>query len=511
MNSNLLLKSSVLVTLLSLTNVIINFISSLVIAYYFGASQERDLYFAAIAIPTYFSALFTGSISAMVLPVLSRFKINSSSYEYRSIFNSMFVVCGAGLLVIVLAVFLAAPQVVSMAAPGFTPTETAKASLLLKILIFSLPTQALFTFTINLYHINKHFLRAALAPVIGVVINIAAVVAFYNILGIASVAVGYVSGSLVSLLIVSPAALSSFRQSHHFSFRNKEVLLLLKSSLPLIVSGVIFRSTTLIERVIASELPDGSISYLGYSSQLMMVMATLVSGGIATTFFPVMADAWAQQDRKLLSSYASKAVVTIAMLLAPIVLLMLSAGEFIISVVFERGAFTHEDVLGVTYALKILMGALVFGSMGNIISKIFYLTGKTVALSVIAILELAIYVIISLALISDFSYLALSLGISISSAVNIIISVGYLQRNFQVFAFKSLSKPLLQLLFTILLTLGMTAMFHFSGYALNSLLHVVIYFSLILAPFIVLFLENLKPDLFSKMKSDFKNFITNNR
>ncbi len=474
------------------------------VAYYFGASQERDLYFAAISIPTYFSALFTGSVSSLVLPVLSRFKLSSSAYEFRSVFNSMFVICGAGLLALVLGVLLFAPQVISLAAPGFTSAETAKTSLLLKILIFSLPTQALFTFTINLYHINRRFLRAALAPVIGVAVNIAAVVIFYHILGIASVAVGYVAGSFVSLLVVSPIALKSFRRSHRLSFRNREALLLLKSSLPLIASGMIFRSTTLIERVIASGLPDGSISYLGYSNQLMLVMATLVSGGIATTFFPAMADAWAKQDRKLLSDYASKAVITIAMLLAPIILLMLSAGEFIISFVFERGAFTHRDVVGVTCALKILMGALVFGSLGNIVSKIFYLTGRTVALSVIAILELATYIITSLALTSDFSYLGLSIGLSISSAVNIIISVCYLQRNFQVFAFRTFAKPLLQLFFTFLLALGIAVIFHFSGYLLNSLLHVVIYFSLILAPFMVLFLENLKPDLLRKMKSNFK-------
>jgi len=422
----------------------------------------------------------------------------------------MFVICAAGLLVIVLAVFLAASQILTLAAPGFTPVETAKASLLLKILIFSLPTQALFSFIINLYHINKQFLRAAMAPVIGVIINIIAVTLLYSILGIASVAVGYVSGSFVSLLIVSPIALKSFkRHKYHLSFRNKEVILMLRASVPLIASGIIFRSTTLIERVIASNLPDGNISYLGYSNQLMMVMATLVSGGIATTFFPVMADAWVHQDRNLLSTYVSKAVITILMLLAPIVLLILTSGELIISIVFERGAFTHQDVLGVSNALKILMGALIFGSMGNIISKIFYLTGKTIALSVIAILELAIYIIVSLALISDFSYLGLSLGLSISSAANITISAWYLQKNFKVFKLRGFSKPLLQLFCTCLLAIGILLSFQFSGYSLKTILHVLIYFTLILAPFFILFIESLKPGLFRKLKANLTNFITN--
>lgn len=509
MNSSNLLKSSVLVTLFSLANVLINFLSSLVIAYYFGASQERDFYFAAIAVPTYFSALFTGSIPVLVLPALSRLRISNNSYSFRSVFNSMLLICSIGLFIIGLFVFFAAPQILTLTAPGFSPFEMAKTSLLLKILIFSLPAQGLFAFIITLYHIRKQFLIASIAPVVGVVINIAAVFLLYSEIGIASVAVGYVAGSLVSLIIVSPVAIKSLRRSYRLSFFNKEVMLLLKASLPLIASGIIFRSTTLIERVIASGLPDGSISYLGYSSQLMMVMASLVSGGIATTFFPVMADAWAQKDKNLLSNYVSKATITIAMLLAPIVLLILTSGELIISVVFERGAFTQEDVIGVSNALKILMGALVFGSLGNIISKIFYLTDKTVAFSVIAIIELLIYIIFSLAFISNLSYLALSLGLTISSAANVLIAVCYLQINFKVFAFMEYTKPILQLLLTIFLTLGITVVFHFTGYSLDNFLKIVIYFTLILAPFLVLYLENVRPSLFKKLKTDFKNFITN--
>ena len=74
-----MIKSTIQVTLFSLLGIAINFLIQLLLAYYFGATQERDAYFAALTIPTYIAVIFTGSIGMMLLPYLVKYQTEHDS------------------------------------------------------------------------------------------------------------------------------------------------------------------------------------------------------------------------------------------------------------------------------------------------------------------------------------------------------------------------------------------------------------------------------------------------
>ena len=64
-----MLKYTIQVTLISVLGIAVNFITQLLLAYYFGTTDARDSYFAAVTIPAYVAILFTGSLGMIFFTI----------------------------------------------------------------------------------------------------------------------------------------------------------------------------------------------------------------------------------------------------------------------------------------------------------------------------------------------------------------------------------------------------------------------------------------------------------
>jgi putative peptidoglycan lipid II flippase len=107
MNSNKgLFKPTVLITAFSLLGVAVNFLLQLLIAYFFGASFERDAYFVAITVPTYLAAIFTGSIGIIFLPKFVDFIRNRDPETLNNFLSTTLSIVGLVVMVLIV-LFLA--------------------------------------------------------------------------------------------------------------------------------------------------------------------------------------------------------------------------------------------------------------------------------------------------------------------------------------------------------------------------------------------------------------------
>src|SRR6186713_3370204 len=106
-------KSTIQVTLFSIFGIVINFIIQLLLAYFFGATEERDAFFAASSIPTYVNAIVSGSLVVVFLPNLIDIQI--AKVRDPSVFISSmvtFMICL--LLLITLPVLFFSKQIVNL-------------------------------------------------------------------------------------------------------------------------------------------------------------------------------------------------------------------------------------------------------------------------------------------------------------------------------------------------------------------------------------------------------------
>jgi putative peptidoglycan lipid II flippase len=222
--------------------------------------------------------------------------------------------------------------------------------------------------------------------------------------------------------------LKKFAYKWSFSIGEGQLQGVLYASLPLFAAGILFRSTTVFERFFAARLPQGSLSYLGSGNQIIVILSTIVSSGIATTSFPLFSKYWAVNDLESLKKTFSRVISFVLLIIFPMIIIFAISGIDIIRVVFERGAFMAKDTEALYNTLLGLMGFFLFSSIGNVLIRILYLSNHTIAVAVIATIELVVYLICAMILTRLFQYVGLALSMSIGACCNVIISFIFIRK-----------------------------------------------------------------------------------
>ncbi len=407
------LKPTMQITALSFLGIILSFISQLIIAYYFGATSERDAYFAAIVLPTYLTAIITGSIGFIFLPQVIELR-NIDSSNARKFINNILSCTFLLLVILIFFGIIFSESILNFTAPGFDSKMIIYTGKLFRILLFSSIFTVLTNLISSLYQISHKFIRPALAPLISVPISIALVVILHSEIGIMSLAIGTLIGSIISFLLVLPILFTKeYRFSFHFDFSENQFTSIIRVSLPLMLGGIIFRSAPVFERMIASGLEDGSISILGYSSQLLTVLTTIATNGIVISLFPSMSDAWTK-DIKLFIQYFNKGIRSILMLTIPIALIFILFGDTFVKILFERGVFTSNETLAVSRTFTFMTPAFIALSLGGITAKVFYISKRTIEFTIISSFELFAYLLLSYILSRNYGYLGIAMASSIA-------------------------------------------------------------------------------------------------
>lgn len=420
MNSSNFVRTNLLITFISLFSVGLNFLTQTVIAYYFGTDLQRDAYFSALTIPAYLIILFSGSISTIFLPYYVNFRNNNSKEDVIR-FGSSMLGCSIAFLLVVCAVgFIFSKLIVDWIAPGFSLQQKELTQEIFKVLIFTVIFQALSSVVIVFHHVDSKFLRPALSPLIVPIVSFIAVL-FFHEYGIIALALGALIGSFFSLLVLITDLTNKVKFKDLIDLMNPATKKVIMLSMPLLISGSIYRLTTVIERIIGSTLPNGSISALGYSNQIYVLLVTIATGSIATTFFPKMAHAWSEGISNEFNKIASRAIKLILAITLPIAAIFFTLGQPIIMILFQRGAFDSAATVSVSESLKLFLGAFVFSGLGSVIGKIFYVTNRTRAVSIVSIVEIFVYTICAYFLSHYYSYLGLAFSLTISTGFNIIV------------------------------------------------------------------------------------------
>ncbi|MCK4791751.1 MAG: murein biosynthesis integral membrane protein MurJ [Desulfobacteraceae bacterium] len=422
-NQRGLLKPTLQITFFSVLGILVSFITQIIIAAKFGTTMDRDAYFAAVVVPGYISAVILGSLTLTFVPIFIEYETKKSKAEawiVASIFiNLTFLV----LLAISCIGFIFARQLISVTAPGFEGEELSLTAALLRIILPATIFSGLANLLSSIYYTEHRFFRPAIASVTNAASMLVSVVFLAGYWGIKSLAFGYLMGTVVSFLIVVPIL---FKGRYHFSFdfRNEGVRQVIRVMVPLVLAGLFYRAGTLIQRMIASTLPTGSISYLGYADRIAHILGGVATLGISTTIFPVMARSWAEKDLAQVREYFAKGIRIIMLITFPIMAIFAAIRVPIIQMVFQRGAFVRKDTLAVANVTLILLaGPFICGGLGNVVWKGFYISQKTKVASLLGVTYTSIYILLAYFLAKSFSFVGLAWASTIGWVIAILMGM----------------------------------------------------------------------------------------
>ena len=396
------------------------FASSLVVAYFYGASQQRDAFLLALVIPGYISSVVSGNLSLQFMPIFIDYQAKDTQRAWR-VASSVVSVTAAALSLIAILGALFSQTFVAWIANTQGAQQRELAGGLMQILMPSVLFNALAALLSGLHYAERRFILPTLAPIANSTITVVVNVVLHHKWGISSLAVGYTLGSLASAAILVPGIAQRGHLHLCLNLRDEGLLRVFRTSLPLFLASLVYRFNTGFERIIGAALPTGSISLVAYATQATGILSTLTSAGIATTVFPLLSRSWADRDLDAVRRYLGIGVRSVLLVALPVVALVLVFAQDIVAILFQRGAFDSHATVAVSRCLSLLLAGYVAGNLGNVVAKCFYVTQKTTFLACYSVLETFGYVCLAVLLSRRFSFLGLAAASSVRDVVGIAV------------------------------------------------------------------------------------------
>ncbi len=397
----------------------------------FGTAADLDAYLAAFRIPDLlFQLVAGGALGSAFIPTFAAAWTEGSQQQAWMLFSrvlnllTLFLVLLCGL-----AMLFAEPLVAGLIAPGFPVEQQRLTASLMRWMLASTVVFGASGLIMGALNAVQHFLLPAVAPVLYNCAIIAGAWLLAPVLGIHGLVVGVAGGSVLHLLVQLPALLRQ-RVRYRFSFRigDAQVREVARLMGPRVLGLLFVQLNFLVNTVLASGLPDGSLSALNYAWLLMLLPQGIFAQAVATVAFPTFSAQVAAGDRAQLMATLSGLLRLILFLSIPAAFLLYVLDEPLIELLFQRGRFDAASTQAVAYALRFFALGLVAHAVVEIVVRVFYALHDTATPVVAGVATVALNILLSLALIGRLSFGGLALANSIATALEMLALLVLLAR-----------------------------------------------------------------------------------
>ncbi|MGH2383962.1 MAG: murein biosynthesis integral membrane protein MurJ [Candidatus Limnocylindria bacterium] len=428
-----LLNASLILTVAALASRLLGWIRLLVIGSQFGASRELDAYFAAFRIPdAIFQLVVAGALSAALIPVFTSYRARGMDEEAWKLASSVInlVLIALAALSLVMAIF--APIFVPIVAPGFDAPTTELTIRMTRVMLISpvlIGMGAVVSGVLNSY---QQFTVPAIAPLLYNVAIILAAIFLAPIMGVEGLAVGVAVGSLAHLAVQLPN-LARVGQRYDLTIGlshpgvRRVAWLMGPRTLGLAAGQINF----LVSTVLASGLPEGSLTAYNYAFQLSQIPVGVIGVSIAVALFPTLSQDAALGRIGEIRRQVANAVRLLVFVAAPLTAIMIVLREPLTSVFYQYGLFSQSATDRT--ASTLLFFALGLGGhiVVHVLTRAFYAMQDTKTPVAWAVVAVAINVPLMATLVGPMGVEGLALALSIASVIEVIGLLWFLRRRIE--------------------------------------------------------------------------------
>lgn len=420
-----LVKSSGVVSGMTLLSRVLGLVRDMVIANFFGAGAGADSFFLAFRIPNFFRRLFgEGAFSQAFVPVLSQYRTEKSHAEVQGLVAAIGGSLGVNLLVITVIGVVGAPLVIGLFAVGFVyGGETEKLTLATEMLRLTFPYVFLVCMTAFAGSVLNSYGRFGPPAFTPVLLNLsligaAVLVTPYLATPIVALAWGVLIAGVLQLVFQLPfLAKERLLVMPRVEFGHPGVKQVMTLMLPALLGVSVGQINLLLDTVLASFLPTGSISWLYYSDRLLELPLALFAITIATVILPSLSRQQAANPEgfKDTLGWAVKMVFLIGV---PASLALVVLSESLIATLFYQGEITPRDVKMAGMSLA----AYGVGLLGHMLVKVlapgYFARQDTKTPVRFGIITLVANMVLNLSLVWHFQHVGLALATSLAAFLN---------------------------------------------------------------------------------------------
>lgn len=339
-----LLQSSVVVGFFTLFGNLTGILVETSIAARLGLSRSSDAFYVAFTVPYIITNLITATGQFSLVPFFTTLEARHSANGLWRGFSYVVnvILLGLGSLAVVGAA--GAPWLMRGIAPGLSRPQLDLATQLCQwLFLIIIPAGIAEVFRSFLLSQRRYSLSSASGFVRNVVV-IALILLTFDRYGDYSIVLGYLAGHFLQLAVLGTQILISFPVRYSLTmagtgeaFRN-----LRGSGAAQLIVAAAWQLVVIVERIIASFLPPGTLTALNYGFKILSSLAELLAGSVGTAALAPLAQAVALRARDSARKTFQTALEISLALVSPVMIFCLLLNRPIMRLIFERGNFTPE-------------------------------------------------------------------------------------------------------------------------------------------------------------------------
>ena len=407
-------------------------VREMVIAYYFGASGQVSAFRVAAQVPTLlYEFLVGGMLSAALVPVLSEYVRTRTRAEFVRLAGTLIGVFAAVLALVVIGLELTAPLVAQLLAGGFDAFDPTLLPLTVRLI--RLVTPAVWFFSMAgvvtaILYARERFTAPALATA---VYNLGIVVAAPLLaarLGVVSLAVGILAGSLAQLTIMWwDVRRAGLRVPIALDFRHPALRKIVLLYAPIAAGLVVTLFQVGLDRRLASGTGAQSIAWMANATTLQQMPLGLISVAIALASLPRLSQYFAARDEVSYRRTLGQGLRMVLLLILPAAVFLWLLGAPVTRLLFERGDFLPGDTTQVVRALNVYLIGMLFAAIDFPLNFAFYARNNTLLPALVGVLSVGVYVVAALALLPRLGFLGLVWADTAKQAGHALVMIGLLR------------------------------------------------------------------------------------
>ncbi|MFQ5600037.1 MAG: murein biosynthesis integral membrane protein MurJ [Candidatus Krumholzibacteriia bacterium] len=404
-------------------------VRELLFAALLGAGFYSDAFVVAFRVPNLLRDLLAeGALSTAFVPTFTQYLVRENREKAYALGNlvltTLLVVTG----VVVVGGFVLAEPIVHFIAPGFseTPGKVELTALLTRIMFPFLTMVALSAVLMGMLNAQRRFFVPAVAPAL---FNASAIVIGFALLvvdvktrtAVLVWTLAVLLGGLLQMCVQVPSLARlgwRFRPRYRPRFDDPGLRQILRLMAPAVVGLSATQVNILINNILASQLEQGSPSWINYAFRLMQLPIGVFGVAVATVNLAAVSRHAASGDLQGFRATLSDSLRLVAFLTLPATAGLVALREPIIGLLYEHGRFTAFDTARTAAVVSMYAVGLYAYASVKVLAPAFYALKSTRVPLLASVAAVVCNIVANLLLYRRMGAPGLALGTSIGALVN---------------------------------------------------------------------------------------------
>jgi putative peptidoglycan lipid II flippase len=347
----------------------------MVVAHQFGRGDALDAFLIAFLLPQFAVNVISGSFTASVVPALTRSLERGGPDARKRLVSEGLLLVMLLLLGSVVLLKVVMPFALPILASGFAREKYLLTAHLYNSLLPVLVLSGLSVYGGAILNAGRAFALPAVAPMLTPVLIV--LMLLHVAPGIQGMVWGTIAGAAIELLVLMIAVRRAgwllLPRWHGLTAQTRATI---HQYIPMMAGAFLMSGTGLVDQAMAASLVPGSVAALNYGNKALALVIGLGAGALGTAVLPYFSQQAAREDWAGARHTMHRYGLLIIIITVPLTLLAIFASEWIVRVLFQRGAFEVKDTKLVAMVQAVYLAQVPFYLLGTMGARFLSAAGK---------------------------------------------------------------------------------------------------------------------------------------